>query len=112
MKKVNTKKLKKERGITLVALVVTIVVLLILAGVSINMVLGNNGLITKAKDAKEQTESSTVKDEVSMMIGEWQIEKYVYDTGLEDYLNSKLILTSDEREQLSTTIEDLAEQYP
>ena len=40
---------KKERGITLVALVVTIVVLLILAGVSISMVLGNNGIVTKAQ---------------------------------------------------------------
>ena len=44
---------KKQSGITLVALVVTIVVLLILAGVSINLVLGENGLITQAKEAKE-----------------------------------------------------------
>ncbi len=43
---------KQERGITLVALVVTIVVLLILAGVSISMVLGQNGIVTKAQDAK------------------------------------------------------------
>ena len=43
---------KKEKGITLVALVVTIVVLLILAGVSITMVLGNNGIVKKAQDAK------------------------------------------------------------
>ena len=43
--------MKKNKGITLVALVVTIVVLLILAGVSINLVLGNNGIIAKAKDA-------------------------------------------------------------
>ena len=41
---------KRERGITLIALVVTIVVLLILAGVSLNLVLGNNGIITKAGD--------------------------------------------------------------
>ena len=46
---------KKQSGITLVALVVTIVVLLILAGVSINLVLGENGLITQAKEAKEKT---------------------------------------------------------
>ena len=45
---------KKQSGITLVALVVTIVVLLILAGVSINLVLGENGLITQAKEAKEK----------------------------------------------------------
>ena len=45
--------MKKNKGITLVALVVTIVVLLILAGVSINLVLGNNGIIAKAKDAEK-----------------------------------------------------------
>lgn len=44
-------KTKEMKGITLVALVVTIVILLILAGVSINLVLGNNGIIAKAKDA-------------------------------------------------------------
>ncbi len=44
----------EENGITLIALVVTIVVLLILAGVSINLVLSNNGVISKAKDAKEK----------------------------------------------------------
>ena len=46
---------KKQSGITLVALVVTVVVLLILAGASINLVLGENGLITQAKEAKEKT---------------------------------------------------------
>ena len=44
--------LKKENGITLVALVVTIVVLLILAGVSISLVLNQNGVIDKSKEAK------------------------------------------------------------
>ena len=41
-----------ENAITLVALVVTIIVLIILAGVSINLVLGNNGIITKAREAR------------------------------------------------------------
>lgn len=50
---------KKENGITLVALVVTIVVLLILAGVSISLVLGQNGLINNAKDAKNATANAT-----------------------------------------------------
>ena len=44
---------KRERGITLIALVITIIVLIILAGVSINLVLGDNGIITKAKQGKE-----------------------------------------------------------
>ncbi len=42
---------KKERGITLVALVVTIIVLLILAGVAISLTVGNNGLFSRAKNA-------------------------------------------------------------
>ena len=45
--------MKKEKGITLIALVVTIVVLLILAGVSISMLLGENGIITQASEAKK-----------------------------------------------------------
>ena len=44
--------LKGQKGITLVALVVTIIVLIILAGVSIALVLGDNGIITKAKEGR------------------------------------------------------------
>ena len=54
--------LKNRKGITLVALVVTIVVLLILAGVSINLVLGNNGIIAKAKDAKTKSAEASQND--------------------------------------------------
>ena len=59
-------KLQKENGITLVALVVTIVVLLILAGVSINLVLGENGLITQAQEAKRKTAEAAKNDETDM----------------------------------------------
>ena len=54
--------MKKNKGITLVALVVTIVVLLILAGVSINLVLGNNGIIAKAKDAETKFAEASQND--------------------------------------------------
>ena len=57
--------LKNKKGITLVALVVTIVVLLILAGVSINLVLGNNGIVKKAQDAK----TKTAEDQENMLKG-------------------------------------------
>ena len=61
------KRMKKEtNGITLIALVVTIVVLLILAGVSINMVLGENGIVTKAKEARNKTEQAKQNDLASM----------------------------------------------
>lgn len=45
--------LKQQKGITLVALVITIVVLIILAGVAISLTLGDNGIFTKAKEGKE-----------------------------------------------------------
>ena len=50
--------LKGKKGITLIALVVTIVVLIILVGISINLVIGDNGIITIAKKVKENTEVS------------------------------------------------------
>lgn len=53
---------KEQKGITLVALVITIIVLLILAGVTIAMVLGDNGIINRANEAKTKTEQSQ-KDE-------------------------------------------------
>lgn len=53
----------KEKGITLIALVVTIVVLLILAGVSISMLTGENGIITQAQDAKLATERSSLREQ-------------------------------------------------
>ncbi len=56
-------KIKQEKGITLIALVVTIVVLLILAGVSISLVLNNNGVISKAKDAKNQYAGAQTNEE-------------------------------------------------
>ena len=58
--------LKKEKGITLIALVVTIIVLIILVGVSINLVLGENGIVEKAKFAKEQTEQAKTNEEKSL----------------------------------------------
>ena len=47
---------KENEGITLIALVITIIVLLILAGITIATLTGNNGILTKTNEAKEQTE--------------------------------------------------------
>lgn len=65
---------KKERGITLVALVVTIVVLLILAGVSISMVLGNNGIVTKAKETQKAQDKAYAEDVIESGLKAVQIE--------------------------------------
>ena len=55
-----------KRGITLIALVVTIVVLLILAGITISLVFGSNGVIQKAQDSKEQTEIGEMREKLEI----------------------------------------------
>lgn len=73
---------KQEKGITLIALVVTIVVLLILAGVSINLVLNNNGIISKAKDAKNQyAEAQTNEEKQLNEVADWIDTKVGETTG-------------------------------
>ena len=59
---------RNERGITLIALVVTIVVLLILAGVSISMLTGENGIITQAQQSKLQTEIGKEKEYITLSV--------------------------------------------
>lgn len=96
-------KLKSKKGITLIALIVTIVVLLILAGVSISLILGNNGIIGKAKEAARLLEEETAKDEMGMYLAGLKIRKNTDDPdfrladylstnigseGIEDYLNN------------------------
>ena len=58
--------IKKNNGITLIALVITIIVLLILAGVTIATLTGDNGILTKASDAKEQTEIADEREKVEL----------------------------------------------
>ena len=55
-------KLKQNKGITLIALVITIIVLLILAGVSIAILTGENGILSQAAKAKEETEKAQANE--------------------------------------------------
>ena len=57
--------LKSKKGITIIALVVTIVILLILAGVSINLVLGNNGIVKKAQESKKKYKIAEIYEKLS-----------------------------------------------
>ena len=62
----NKQFLKNKKGITLIALVVSVVVLLILAGISISILTGNNGILNKAADAKIMSELSKYKEELDL----------------------------------------------
>ena len=70
-----------QKGITLIALVVTIVVILILAGVSISMLSGDDGIIISAEKAKEETDNKGVQEQVELMTSEYIMQK---NTGGED----------------------------
>ena len=65
----------KEKGITLIALVITIIVLLILAGVSISILTGNNGILSQAQNAKKETELASEKEAIQLTVPEYQLAK-------------------------------------
>ena len=83
-------KTKDTRGITLVALVITIVVLLILVGISINLVLGDNGIITKAQEARIAQELSSYKENMEIFITTQQIQDNKFDSSSLTAYKSKL----------------------
>lgn len=68
--------MKEQKGITLVALVITIIVLLILAGVSLSIISGDDGILTNASKAKDETAASTAKEAVAMKIQTLMSEYY------------------------------------
>lgn len=68
--------MKNQKGITLIALVITIIVLLILAGITIAMLTGENGLLTKSKTAKAENELGRAKDIINMAASEGIADYY------------------------------------
>ena len=69
------KKTKENRGITLIALVITIIVLLILAGVTIATLTGENGILTQAQKAKKENSIAQAREEVDLAIASLRIEE-------------------------------------
>ena len=110
-----TKEVKtRNKGITLIALVVTIVVLLILAGVSISMLTGDDGIITKSKEARISTELSGYKEELELYKSEKYMENNEFEettltAGKEDLnYNTK---ESEEEGNIKTIIPDISDEY-
>ena len=98
--------LKKEKGITLIALVITIIVLLILAGISITSITGKNGLLTQAENAKENTRGEEIQEYINLTISENEIANNTGENSKSRYkviqeLYKKEKLTDEEVEQLN-----------
>ena len=92
--------IKENKGVTLVALVITIIVLLILAGISIRFVVGDNGVLSQATNAAEQTNKGTVSDQLNLavnaVVSDWMNTKYTSGTDqpLWQYINATRLKTN------------------
>ena len=105
---------KENKGITLIALAVTIIVMLILAGVTIATLTGENGIITQAKNAKKISEASSEKEAIELAVSLAKMEKYLdkdneyyigiplYDKTLENGDKWNVIIIKDTKEQYGT----------
>ncbi len=105
---------RKSRGITLIALVITIIVLLILAGVTIATLRGDNGILTKAEEAKLSTELSGYKEALEL----YKVEKYSENSNFEEetLTAGKVELNyntkeSEETGNIKTVIPDISDEY-
>ncbi len=93
--------MRNNKGITLIALVITIIVLLILAGVSIAMLTGENGILTQATKSVDATELAEAKERASLdvnaLIAEYYETVYVNNvstySNARDYINAKIQTT-------------------
>lgn len=99
------KKMNESRGITLIALVVTIIVLLILAAVSITSIVGENGIITKAKDSSQKTRDASIEEARDLWIQERQIAEASGEEPktleeLLDELKNQNLLSEDEVDEI------------
>ena len=83
------RKTKRENAITLVALVITIIILLILAGISISA-LTNTGIFQKARDAEDKSKLADAKESMTLLLHEWQMEHVTSDKTLETFLGEKV----------------------
>lgn len=79
------KQMKNNKGITLIALVITIIILIILAGIAINAVFGENGLLTKTSEAKNITKQAAFEEKVKLVAGAAYINYTKNHTGATGY---------------------------
>ena len=75
-------KIKNTKGITLVALIITVIILLILAGVTISLVIGDNGLITKSKQGVEESEMASIKEKAELTLDDLEFDHVLRDTNV------------------------------
>ena len=82
--------MKNQKGITLIALIITIIVMLILVAVTLSIALGDNGIIAKAREARVETEKAqTAESELTDAIGANKIDNIVNGGGYEFFMKNE-----------------------
>ena len=107
MKNKLKEQLKINKGITLIALVITIIVLLILAGVTIATLTGDNGILTKAQNSKEKNAQKTVEEQINLAVQASKInEGLVIDKDIleQELTNNGIEITKSENDELPWTV--------
>ena len=99
---------KKNVGITLISLVITIVVLIILAGVAIYLSVGSNGVLNRAKEAKELTNKQEATDIINLKITTAQMNKYAEEQRMPTLKELSLALGEDNEIQYVTQTSKVA----
>ena len=107
MKQNLKERVKSKNGITLIALVITIIVLLILAGVTIATLTGDNGILTKAQNAKEKNAQKTVEEQINLAVQASKInEGLVIDKDIleQELTNNGIEIIKSENDELPWTV--------
>ena len=112
--------IRGKKGITLIALVITIIVLLILAGITVITLTGDNGLIKKTGDAKEQYNNSAIKEQIDLaktylnmegkLINATNIKEYLVENNI--YSDTDVNITSKDENTSVLEIGKISEEFP
>ena len=100
--------MRNQRGITLIALVITIIVLLILAGVSIAMLTGDNGILSNARDAQTETVESSNEEMVKLAVADVITDFYADGNTGTAQVTKSLLTTALESANSDLTVVDSA----
>lgn len=100
--------IKNNKGITLISLVITIILLIVLAGIAINLSLGNNGLFNKTKEAKELTNKQEATEKINLKITTAQVNKYAEKQEMPTLKELSIVLGNDDEIAYVTEVSQIA----
>ena len=103
--------MKNQKGITLIALVITIIVLLILAGVTIAMLTGENGILTKAKTADTDTKNAEAAERINMELQAFKTDILANGSIQDDTARKAETNLNLEKNSINTTVNPVTISY-